>query len=119
MISPAMILVMVVAWGASIGAAGWWAYGAGRDAEVAAQAREDAAAQKTRDVVATAIAENIPKITVKHQTIRQELEREIQTREVYRDPNCRTGPDSLRRFNSAIPAAAPGASAVPTAHPGD
>lgn len=115
--SPYLLLAAGAAWLASLGAAAHFAYGAGRDAEAAAQGREDKAAAVAADAAASAIAAAIPKITVRHQTVRQELEREIQTREVYRNPDCNTGPDSLRRFNSAIPgasAAAPDPGSVPT-----
>lgn len=94
-----------------VGALTGGAYRQGRaDGEAkieAQQAREDAIAAKASDAAASAIAAAIPKITVKHQTVRQELEREIQTREVYRNAACDTGPDSLQRFNAAIPGARP------------
>lgn len=91
----------------------------GCEAEAARDARITAVAS---DAAASAIAAAVPRITVRHQTVRQELEREIQTREVYRDGGCRTGADSLRAFNSTIPGAAepaPGTSTVPASHPGD
>ena len=102
-----------------IGALTGGAYRQGRaDGEAkieAQQAREDAIAAKASDAAASAIAAAIPKITVRHQTVRQELEREIQTREVYRNGACDTGPDSLQRFNAAIPGAA--AAALPDRGP--
>lgn len=120
--SPYALMAAGVLWAASLVSAAWWAFGAGRDAEVAAQARDDKVAATAADAAASAIAAAIPKITVRHQTVRQELEREIQTREVYRNPACDTGPDSLQRFNAAIGAvtpAAPRASAVPAPDAGD
>lgn len=119
--SPYLLLGAGAAWLASLAAAAHFAYGAGQDAEIAAQSREDKAAAVAADAAASAIAAAIPKITVRHQTVRQELEREIQTREVYRNPDCNTGADSLQRFNAAIPGAAPGASdpgAVPASDAG-
>lgn len=84
---------------------------AGRDARTAAVAA---------DAAASAIAAGMSRITVRHQTVRQEVEREIQTRDVYRDPDCRTGADSLRLFNSAIPGyVESGASGVPATGAGD
>lgn len=121
MTSPYLLLAAGGAWLASLAAAAHLAYGAGRDAETASQAREDKAAAVAADAAASAIAAAIPKITVRHQTVRQELEREIQTREVYRDPGCRTGADSLRLYNSAIPGAAadaPDPRAVPASDAG-
>ncbi|WP_457427888.1 hypothetical protein [Roseateles sp. P5_E7] len=121
MISPYVLLAAGGAWLASLAAAAHLAYGAGLDAETAAQAREDKAAAVAADAAASAIAAAIPKITVRHQTVRQELEREIQTREVYRNPDCDTGPDSLQRFNAAIGATAaaiPRSGAVPASDAG-
>lgn len=120
--SPWAILGIVLAAGAMTGGAYWQGRQDGSASEIATQVREDKAREIAKDAAASAIAEAIPKITVKHQTVRQELEREIQTREVYRDPGCRTGADSLRLFNSAIPAGstdAPGARAVPASDAGN
>lgn len=94
----------------------------GRDAQLAEAVRDEAVAAIAADAAASAIAANIRRVTVKHQTVRQELEREIVERPVYRDGNCRTGADSLQRFNSAIPgaaAAASGPGAVSAAHASD
>ncbi len=101
---------LLLAWVGSVGAAGWWCYGAGKDAELATQAREDKTRAIAAEAAASAAAAAISQITVTHRTIRQELQRDIIEKPVYRDPDCRTGADSLRRFNSAIPGAAqPGA----------
>jgi hypothetical protein len=122
MTSPYLLLGAGSAWLASLAAAAHLAYGAGKDAETAAQSREDKAATVAADAAASAIAAAIPRITVRHQTVRQEVEREIQTRDVYRNPDCDTGADSLRLFNTTIPGwvepAAPSASAVPAADAG-
>lgn len=56
------------------------------------------AAQASREEAAKAISA----ITVRHQTIRQELEREIRTVPVYTDPNCAVTADGLRNINKAI-----------------
>lgn len=111
--NPWLLLGVGLAWVGSVSAAGLWCYGAGRDSELATQAREDKTRAIASDAAASAAAAAISKITVKHQTIRQELEREIQTKEVYRDPACRTGTGSLQRFNSGIPGA-PQSSADPS-----
>jgi len=93
----------------------------GENKIVAQQARESEIAQKAADAATSAAADAISKITIKHQTVRQEVEREVQTREVFRDPGCRTGPDLLRLYNDAIPGAASalGAGNVPAANPGN
>lgn len=103
--SPWLLLGFGAAWVGSVGAAGLWAYGAGKDAELAIQAREDKTRTITADAAASAAAVAISKISVTHRTIRQELQRDIVEKPVYRDPDCRTGTDSLRRFNSGIPGA--------------
>lgn len=93
----------------------WWAFQTGKDAELGVQAREDAIAIKAADSAASAAVAAINRIEVKHVTIRQELEREIRTREVFRD--CRSGPGPVGLFNSSIPgyaaASAPAGASVP------
>ena len=88
-------------WVASIAAAGWWAYGAGRDSELATQAREDRASLVASEAAASAAAAAINKIEVRHVTVNQALQREVIDRPVYRD--CRSGPDAVSLFNSTIP----------------
>lgn len=114
--SPVAVMVAGLMWVTSVGATFWFAYGAGKDAELAIQAREDRSAAVSRESAARAISDVIPKITVKHQTIKQELEREILTNPVYLRAECDTGPASLQRFNAGIPgatAAAPDSGALP------
>lgn len=102
-------------WVASIAAAGWWAYGAGKDSELATQAREDRTAAIATESAASAAAAAINRIEVKHVTVRQQLEREVIDRPVYRD--CRSGPDAVSLFNSTIPGTvaehAPGGGQLP------
>jgi protein tyrosine phosphatase (PTP) superfamily phosphohydrolase (DUF442 family) len=81
----------------------------GRELAAAAAEREQLVAARAADVAASAAAAAISKIEVKHVQIRQALEREVVERPVFRD--CRSGPDAVRLFNSAIPAE-PGASAA-------
>lgn len=96
------------------------AYWQGRqDGRAAAQADAAVAEQLVRqagEASAQAAAEAIGRIQVRHSTIRQEVEREIQVRTEYRD--CRHAPEQLQRINAALsgPAAAgsaPGAGRVP------
>ncbi len=98
-------------WAGSIAAAGWWAYGAGQNAEIATQAREDRASAVATEAAANAAATAISKIEVRNVTVTKALEREVLTREVFRD--CRSGMDAVRLLNST-PSVAPAASA-----PGD
>ncbi len=120
--NPWALLGIVLAVGTLTGGAYWQGRKDGANAEIATQAREDRATAVASDAAASAIAAAIPKITVRHQTVRQEVEREIQVQEVYRDPGCRTGADSLRLYNSTIPgapaSAASDAGPVPAAHAG-
>ncbi len=120
--TPQRLALIVACWVASMAlcaaGAGWWAYGAGRNAEVATRSREDQAAARAADAAASAAAAAIARIEVKHITVRQQLEQEVRTREVYRD--CRTGPDAVRLFNSTLPGAAastPGDGSLPAADP--
>jgi hypothetical protein len=110
MINPYAALALVLAWGASLAGAAHWAYGAGKDAELAAQAREERMAQVATEAAANASAQAIANMKVQHVTVRSALEREIQTREVYRV--CRSGPVAVRLLNSA-PGIAKAASAPP------
>lgn len=101
--SPWALAVAVVTWAGSMVAAGLWAYGAGQDHEIAAQSREDAAGRRAAEIAADVSARAIGKLEIKHVTIRQDLEREVQTREIYRD--CRSGPDAVRMLNATVGAA--------------
>ncbi|OWQ92043.1 hypothetical protein CDN99_06705 [Roseateles aquatilis] len=106
MISPWLIIGAA----ALAGGAYWQGRQDGRDSQLAEAARDTVVAAIASEAAASAAAEAISKITVTHRTIRQELQRDIVEKPVYRDPDCRTGSDSLRRFNSAIPGSAqPGA----------
>ena len=93
----------------SHGGIAWWFFGAGQDAELAVQAREDKARQSTEGIVATAIAA----IKVNHVTNHQLLEREVRTREVFRD--CRSGPTAVELFNGSIAGKRAGNGVVPSA----
>ncbi|MDY0748492.1 hypothetical protein SNE35_28590 [Paucibacter sp. R3-3] len=107
--NPYALLAAGGVWIGSIAAAGWWAYGAGRDAELATQAREDRAAVVATDAAASAAANAISHIEVKNVQIRQPLETIVRTETVFRD--CRSGPDALRLLNST-PGIAAAASAA-------
>lgn len=82
--------------------AGAFFYGqhTGVTTEKARQADVEQAITKTREAAQQAAAEAIAKIKPQNITIRQELEREIQTNTVYRD--CRVPADGVRIINEAI-----------------
>ncbi len=107
--NPYLLLASGLVWAASLAGTAWWFYDAGRSAELATQAREERAALVASDAAASAAAAAIAKIEVKHVTVRQQLEREVNTREVFRE--CRSGADAVRMLNAA-PGIAPAASAA-------
>ncbi len=96
-------LIALVLWGGSL----WVAFGLGSDSEQAAQARESKAAQSSAQIAADAAARAISQITVRHQTIRAEVEREIIEKPVYRDPSCHSGARSLQLYNAGLADAEP------------
>ena len=114
------ILIVVVMWGASVGGAFWYGTEVGSDHEVAAKARDTEVARIATEAATVAAASAIAGIEVKNVTLTRKLEREVLTREVFRD--CRSGPEPVRLLNagSAIAPAGPAASAggqLPTAGP--
>lgn len=119
--NPWALLGIVLAVGAMVGGAYWQGRQDGANAELATQAREEKVQAWANDAAASAIADAVPRITVRHQTVRQEVEREIRDNPVYLRADCDTGPDSLRLFNSTIPGGAadpPHPGAVPASHAG-
>lgn len=87
----------------AIGAAGgayWQGRQDGRASVQAQAARDTQVAELASAAAAAAAASAIARISVRHTTIRQEAEREIQTRVEYRD--CRHSPEQLQRINAAI-----------------
>jgi hypothetical protein len=91
---------------AAAGGAYWQGRQDGRSAVEAEAARDARLIAQAGQASATAAAEAIARMSVRHTTIRQEVEREIQVRTEYRD--CRHTPEQLQRINAALSAAAPG-----------
>jgi hypothetical protein len=112
MINPYTLIAIAGAWAVSLAGASYWAYGAGQDKEIAAPARESKASVQAAEIAARVSAEAISKIEVRNVHVRQALEREVITRDIYRD--CRTGPLARELLNStpgiAQPAAQPASS---------
>lgn len=98
--NPYLLLAIGAAWVASVAGAGWFAYGAGQDSEIATQAREHKVAQIATDAAAKAAADAISKIKIQHRTVQQEVQREISERVVYRE--CVHSPEQLQRLNAAL-----------------
>lgn len=92
--------VALLAVAAAVGGAYWQGRQDGRAAELATAVREQQLVAAAADKAASAAAEAIARIKVRHVTIRQEAEREIQTRVEYRD--CRHSAEQLQRLNAAI-----------------
>lgn len=78
----------------------WYGMGLGKDQLLAQQARESKIIEDTRELAmqgaAAAIAANKPR----NVTIKQEVQREIQTNTVYAD--CRHSAEQLQRINAAL-----------------
>jgi len=96
----------VILWGASLVGVYFYGVDVGADREVAVQARDDRLATKANDAAASAVASALARIEVKNVTIQQKLEREIHTREVFRD--CRSGDAAVQLFNATPGVAASG-----------
>ena len=75
----------------------------------AQQTREETLARAAADSAASAAAAAISKIEVRNVVVNKALEREVLTREVFRD--CRSGPDAVRMLNSTPGIAAPAGAA--------
>lgn len=85
---------------AAVTGAYFYGVSAGKDACAAAEAREDRIAQLATDAAATSTAKAIAQIEVRNVTIKQETQREVETRTVYRD--CRHSPEQLQRLNATL-----------------
>jgi hypothetical protein len=99
---------------AAIAAAYWLGLQAGQAGEEALQGRERHLVAVSSAAAASAVAAGIAGMKVRHVTIRQESEREIQTRVEYRD--CRHSAEQLQRINAALAdgaASPPGAGELP------
>ena len=112
---PPQLLIGGAIWAASVGLAVWWGYGLGADHEVAAHAREKSAAVQAGEAAASAAAEAISRLEVKHVQIRQRTEQTIREVPVYRD--CRHDDRVMRDINAARTGAepAPADDSVPAA----
>lgn len=108
---------------AALGAAYVQGRGDGRAGCEAETAREERIGALAAAQAASAAAAAISTIEVRNVTIRQQLEREVVTREVFRD--CRSGADAVRLLNDTIGAGTdggpgrPGGGGVPAAAAAD
>lgn len=95
-----LLLSVALAWSLSVGAAGIYGMKLGKDTKEAAAAREEKLVREATDKTLTLTAEAIAKIEVKHVTVTQKLQKEVFSREVFRE--CVSGPEPVRLFNSTI-----------------
>jgi hypothetical protein len=106
-------LAMVIAWGASVAGAFFYGEGVGKDSEIATQAREDKVALVASAAAASAAANAISKLEVKHAVIRQKADTIIREVPVYRD--CLNDNRVLDAINQARGFEPAGSSVVPSA----
>jgi len=103
-VSLASVGVALLAAAGLVGAAYWQGRQDGRAGCEAEAAREERLTVAAGQAAASAAAQAIAGISVRHTTIRQEAEREIQVRTEYRD--CRHSAEQLQRINAALSPAA-------------
>lgn len=108
--TPYTIIGIMLLWAASIAGASAFFYEAGQDSKIAEQSKIEQARDETRAIAASAAASAIASIEVKHVTIRQQLEREVRTREVFRE--CRSGPSAVSLLNDSPGIAKPATGAA-------
>lgn len=111
--SPQIIIACLLAWVASVLGAGWLAYGAGQDAEIATQTREQRVAAVATEAAASAAAHAISQIEVRNVTIKQEVEKRIRDVPVYR--SCRHAAGVLDNINAALTGQPSGGGVMPAA----
>ena len=93
------LLIGAVMWLGTLTAAFFYGVNTGDDHATAAVAREDRVARVATAAAVSAAASAIAGIEVKNVTIQRKLEREVLTREVFRD--CRSGPDAVQLLNAS------------------
>jgi len=113
-VSSIRLILYGIAVAALIGAYFYGRYD-GRQIEIAAQAKADKSVEESRKAMQQAAAEAIAQITVKHQTIRAEVQREVVEKPVYRD--CRADDSILHSLNAAKGIEPAGSGELPGAPP--
>ena len=98
--TPTLLLVGALAAAGACAGSFFYGVGVGKDSIIAQEAKAEQLLTQAVDRVLVGTAEAINKIEVKHVTVKQQLQREVIEREVFRD--CRSGPESVRLFNSTL-----------------
>jgi hypothetical protein len=93
-------LLLAVLWAFSLAATAHWFYGAGKDSEIATQAREDAAATKAFEAGQRGAAEAISKLEMQRVEITQPVQRTV--REIVRYRECVHDAGVMRNVNAAL-----------------
>lgn len=102
--SPWLLLAGLLLSVATGGGAYIYGLGVGEAKVLARQSSQDALIREVIDASSQAAASEIAKIKVRHVTVNQQLQKEIQERTIYAE--CHTGPDVVRLFNSTAPPSA-------------
>lgn len=103
------LLAAGLLWAASAASAYFYGVNVGDDHATAAVAREERIGRVAAAAATSAAASAISGIEVRNVTIQNKLQREVLTREVFRD--CRSGDDAVRLLNAGTAIAAAAASA--------
>lgn len=96
----ALILGLIIAWGASVGGSFWYGTGVGKDAEIAKRTEIADAIVATRTVALEGAADAISKIKVTNTTVRGRTDTIIRNDPIY--VACEHSPDGLRAVNEAL-----------------
>lgn len=98
--NPWVILFALVAFGAIVGGVAWKAYGMGKDAVYAEQARAEQATREALEKVVQESAGKIVKIHEQNRVTTQRVQREIQEHRYYVD--CKSSDGVLNDFNALV-----------------
>lgn len=98
--NPYVIIGLLAAWVASVGAAGYAAFDYGESRTIAQQKKTEDIVREAGEAAQRAAADAIAKIKPRNTTIQQETRHEIETNTVYRD--CRVTPDGVHLANQAL-----------------
>lgn len=100
MMNPYVLLAVFLFYVGSVGGAYFFGRSDGGELEKAKAAEIQEVVNAAKEGMISAAAKAISEIEVKHVTIRQQLEKEVVEKPVYRE--CRHTPDGLRYLNQAL-----------------
>lgn len=113
--NPYVMLAAVIFWAASVGGAGWFGIGVGKDQEVSKRAAVDQAVIDTREAAQQGTAAALAAMKPINTTIVQRTEHEIRQNTVYADCVLPAGGLSLanQAITGRVPAEPAGGGGVP------